>query len=320
MNDQYMNLNGTTSSANNIDGNSVPMRNNDDGRTPPLLQRQHQKGKIVQTMWLTDFQYKFEAISRACSEVANGFRHLQEAIDTLQETPTPNVANLLEEVMGMPLRVRPPASIVTNRQMTPTPRHQPLNGNMTNGANTPFSNFATPTRPESQFQNAERRTNSSVHSTPTMPQSISGNKQNWTSSSKPSTYTSMRPATPTPNPGDSGMRNGGSASPDATASIASASSEEHENWTQEERKALNEEFIRYFQRRKATEPITHPELADELLSLCVTPPPLAHLDRQVGRYLRRHTIPCDSIVLHAIQQWIDKEKVARGEVAVAFHE
>ncbi|CAG8472193.1 9204_t:CDS:2 [Ambispora gerdemannii] len=310
-------MNGASSSgANNIDG---PMRNNEDGRTQPSLQRQHSKGKIVQTMWLTDFQYKFEAISRACSEVANGFRHLQEAIDTLQETPTPNVANLLEEVMGMPLRVRP-APLVTNRQMTPTQRLQPTNGNMTNGANTPFSNFATPTRPESHFQNAERRTTSSVHSTPAMPQSISANKQNWTSSSKQSPYTPMRPATPTPNLGDSSMRNGGSASPDATASIASASTEEHENWTQEERKALNEEFIRYFQRRKATEPITHPELADELLSLCVTPPPLAHLDRQVGRYLRRHTIPCDSIVLHAIQQWIDKEKVARGEVAVAFHE
>ncbi|CAG8438141.1 13343_t:CDS:2 [Ambispora gerdemannii] len=312
MNNQYMDMDGASSGANSIDG---PMRNNEDERTQPSLQMQHSKGKIVQTMWLTDFQYKFEAISRACSEVANGFRHLQEAIDTLQETPTPNVANLLEEVMGMPLRVRP-APLVTNQQMTPTLRLQPLNGNMTNGANTPFSDFAIPMRPESHFQNAERRATSSVHSTSTTPQSISSNKQ----SSKQSPYTPIRSTTPTFNLGDSVMRNVGSTSPAATASIASASTEEHESWTQGERKALNEEFIRYFQRRKAAEPITHPELADELLSLCVTPPPLAHLDRQVGRYLRRHSIPYDWSVLHAIQQWIDKEKVERGEVAVAFHE
>jgi len=88
-----------------------------------------------------------------------------------------------------------------------------------------------------------------------------------------------------------------------------------ETWTLEERNALTEEFIKYFERRgEIGEPITNKELADEIFNFCVLPPQINHMDRQLNRYLLRQSVPCDPIVLDAIRQWTEKEKYERGEV------
>ncbi|KAG9286255.1 hypothetical protein G9A89_014241 [Geosiphon pyriformis] len=86
-----------------------------------------------------------------------------------------------------------------------------------------------------------------------------------------------------------------------------------QEWSDDSRRKLNDRFIKYFKRREEGEEITNKIVSEELLGFAKATPSVKHLDRQVGRYLRRHTIPVDPVVLEAIESWIENEKVVRGK-------
>ncbi|CAG8554172.1 11398_t:CDS:2 [Ambispora leptoticha] len=260
----------------------------------------------------SEYQKKFEYISRACSELATGFQHLREAIDNLQDNSflgggggsmgfggfQHEYGNIMSDLANfMPLR---PGAGFSAFMGNPPPPHP-------NFSHNPPPNFY-------QFPDTwDRKT---VHHP----------YQRNNSSSRPHQQSSLQ-SNSNANNGNSNYDRKGKqkatsrrrASYNAPANAYSGYTEiafqrnDTGTWSEKQRRKLNEVFIRYYERRKEFEPISYGKLADELLELCGTgTPSITHLDKQLGRYLMGYSVSKDPVVLEAIQAWIEKEIQIHG--------
>ncbi|KAG9306495.1 hypothetical protein G9A89_008431 [Geosiphon pyriformis] len=235
---------------------------------------------------ILDSQKKFQAVADAAGQIADGFRKFREAISSVDS----DEASKLPKDSGLSENEADLVEIGSLASGDADYRNHSLKFNKTYRAASSTNNDPYNYEPSKAGLSNPRRF-------------VSG----WEPTS--SEYSNHN------NPETNGYVSPGSSSFDDNNDVDLDHIEDKQEWTVEEREALNDEFIMYFTRRGEIGEFTNQDVCAELYQLATEEIGI-QVEKQIAQYLGRFRSPARPTLLNAIRRWIACQKHRYGAISV----